>query len=76
MIARVADSLQTVYMPEFHLFCDANGRCVLKQEEEKSTRDFSDILQALTFIRATVPSSEYRLTVYDAMGKIAYTDQP
>jgi len=61
-------------MPEFFLFCEADGRCVLKQEGDDATRDFSDVLEAITFLRELNGGRKATLTVYDPTGRVTFQD--
>jgi len=61
-------------MPQFFLYCQTDGRCVLKQQGEQATRQFADILEAVTFISNSDVDRTSTLTVYDPAGRVMSQD--
>ena len=58
---------------EFFVYSDATGGCVLKIDEERQTRRFQDILEAITHARTLKGEEDATLSVYDAVGQLVFT---
>jgi len=61
-------------MREFHLHCEADGKCALKRKGEEATLRFTDILQAMEHLKATKSKRGSTLTVYDPQGRVTFQD--
>ena len=60
--------------PEFFLYFLDDGRCVLKQHGEENPHEFTDILEAVTFISKLDVARTATLTVYDQFGNVTFKD--
>ena len=54
---------------EFFLYCEMDGKCTVRMEEETGIRYFTDVLQAMEFIMELKPKPGATLTVYDPLGR-------
>jgi len=61
-------------LPAFLIYTQADGRCSVKQEGHALTCEFSDILDALSYIRRFTNGEEARLTCYDPTGKVTFAN--
>jgi len=61
-------------VPEFLLYCQAVGKCILKQKGVAATREYEDILEVVTFISYLDVDRTSTLTVYDPIGRVTFQD--
>lgn len=59
---------------EFFLYCEADGKCVLKEQGVETTREFSDILEAMNYLHAVNVGRSSKLTIYGPTGKVTFED--
>lgn len=59
---------------EFYLYCQDDGKCVLKQLGDKEIHKFTDILEAVTFISYLDVDRTSTLTVFDPLGNVTFKD--
>jgi hypothetical protein len=58
---------------KFFIFCDASGHCIVNQETSEETNTFTDVLEAIAHLHATEAKGTVQVTVYDPLGKVAFT---
>ena len=61
-------------MPNYSLYFTYGGECVLREQGEATTHEFSDILEAVTFISELDADHTATLTIYDPAGKMVFRD--
>ena len=53
------------------LYCDGRGQCVLRLDEKgEKRREFTDVLEAIEFLKKTPEASEVCLVVVDQTGTV------
>ena len=58
----------------FFLYCKDDRKCVLTQQGDKTVHEFTDILEAVSFISRLDADRSATLTVYDAFGNVTFQD--
>ena len=58
--------------PEFSLYCEVDGQCVLKYEGEAIPCRFTDVLHAMEYMMAQIDGGAATLTVYDPLGRVSF----
>ncbi len=61
-------------MPNFSLYFTTTGECFLKEQGQQTTHEFTDILEAVTFISKVDADRTATLTVYNPLGRVIFKD--
>ena len=58
---------------EFLVYADDTGSCVLKVDTEPVTQRFTDLIAAISHVRALKGTDMATLFVFDAVGQLVFT---
>lgn len=62
---------------EFLIYSQFDGRCFAREKERTPVRGFSDILEALAYVRRECRGASAHTTALDCTGRVAFsTDDP
>jgi len=59
---------------QFYIFTDEAEKCTVKEEELATIREFSDILEAISYVREQRGDEKVDITSYGPTGMVVFTE--
>ncbi|MDR3404805.1 MAG: hypothetical protein P4L99_20040 [Chthoniobacter sp.] len=59
---------------EFFIYTASDEKCTVKEDGVTTTRQFTDILAALNYVRQQRDGEKVRITCYDLVGRVVFTE--